>query len=320
MNVNNNNNNKVELVDELHRDARRNFVRRKVCMVGISDTVQADLVEMQPYARCRGNAHMRYILVAINIFSKKAYARPLKTKSAEHVEVALRSILDELGHPIRYLHVDMGKEFYNKRVQRLLRERNINMYSTYSTKKASIVERFNRTLKGKMWRRFSLNGSYRWVPLLTELIAEYNNTKHRTIKMRPSEVGAHNEKLLRDTVYTYRHNIRPANATAKFRVGDLVRLSKYKHAFEKGYTPNWTAEVFRVDRVVHTPPVITYRLTALNGSPIHGTVYAEELQLANQPDLYLVERVVRRQGSRALVKWLGFGQDHNSWVDSASLI
>lgn len=316
----NDNNNKLELVEELHRGARRNFVRRKVCMVGIMDTLQADLVEMQPYAECRGNARMRYILVVINIFSKKAYARPLKTKSAEHVELALRSILDELGHPIRNLHVDMGKEFYNKRVQRMLDDRKINMYSTFSTKKASIVERFNRTLKGKMWRRFSLNGSYRWVPLLAELIAEYNNTKHRTIRMRPNEVGVHNEKLLRDTVYTYQYHIRPAKAKAKFRVGDLVRLSKYKHAFEKGYTPNWTTEVFRVVRVVHSPPVITYRLTALDGSPIEGTVYAEELQLAKQSDLYLVERVLQRKGSRSLVKWLGFGREHNSWVDSTSLV
>lgn len=305
---------KLELVEELHRGARRNYPRRKTRMRGIHDTIQADLVEMIPHARA--NRNMKYILVAINIFSKKAYARPIKSKSGPDVMQALKSILDSLGHPIRLLHVDMGKEFYNKSVQRMLKERHIKLYSTFSVKKASIVERFNRTLKSKMWKRFSFNGSYKWVDLLATLIDEYNNTMHRTIHMTPNEVCVDNERLLLDTVYRYKQ---PIAQRAKYKPGDLVRMSKHKHVFEKGYTPNWTTEVFRITRVLNTSP-ITYRIEDLEGNEINGAIYTEELQRANNPNLYLVERIERKRGARALVKWLGFSSAHNSWIDIVDLI
>lgn len=214
----------------------------------------------------------------------------------------------------------------------MLRERNINLYSTYTAKKASIVERFNRTLKAKMWKRFSFNGSYAWRAMLPELIAEYNATKHRTIRMRPNDVGRHNEQQLLNTVYKYKHNIHDTKTLSSssssskkrpksFKVGDPVRLSKYKHVFEKGYTPNWTTEVFVIDRVLsHTHPTATYRLVDLSGRPVQGTVYGEELQLAKQPNVYLVERVVQRRAARALVKWLGFSSADNSWVNTRDLI
>lgn len=163
---------KQELVDELHRGARKNFDRRHVQMRGLYDTLQADLVEMIPHAR--NNGGMKYILVVINIFSKKAYARAVKNKSGVRVSRAMDGILKEINHPIKNLHVDMGSEFYNIHMTDILKKYNIKMYSTYTTKKASIVERFNRTLKSKMWKRFSMNGSYRWVDMLQSLLDEYN--------------------------------------------------------------------------------------------------------------------------------------------------
>lgn len=239
----NENMSKIKLVDELHRSARKNFVRRKVEMRGIHDTLQADLVEMIPYAQ--ENNDMKYILVVINIFSKKAYARPLKTKTGHEVTRAMKSILDSIKHQIKNLHVDMGNEFYNNSMKRMLEQRNINMYSTFSTMKASIVERFNRTLKNKMWKRFSLNGSYEWIGMLEDLIFDYNDTRHRTIRMKPNDVSIHDEKRLLTTVYHQPWKI-TTKTESKFDVGDSVRLSKYKNIFAKGYTPNWTTEIFRI--------------------------------------------------------------------------
>lgn len=132
---------KLDLVNELHRQARKNFVRRQTQMIGINDTLQADLVEMIPYAS--KNKGMKYILTVINIFSKKAYVRALKNKSASEVTRAMASILDSMNHSIHNLHVDEGKEFYNAPMKRMLQQRNINMYSTFGTKKAAIAERFN---------------------------------------------------------------------------------------------------------------------------------------------------------------------------------
>lgn len=308
---------KWALVNELHRQARRNFSRRKTIMRGIDDTLQADLVEMIPHSRQNNN--MKYILTAINVFSKKGYARPVKNKTGPEVTKAMESILKSLGHPIRNLHVDDGKEFYNKHMKELLKNRNIHMYSTFTTKKAAICERFNRTLKNKMWKEFSYRGSFKWVDKLQSLIDEYNESKHRTIKMKPNDVTYEDEQYLLDGVYNLNRRPISTRSGAKFKVGSFVRISKYKHVFSKGYTPNWTTEVFNVRRVQQTNPT-TYLLVDLNGADIKGSFYTEELQLAADPKLYLVERIIRRKRDKVYVKWLGFDSSHNSWVNESSVL
>lgn len=306
---------KWNLVNELHRQARRNFFRRSTVMQGIDDTIQADLVEMIPYASA--NSGNKYILTVINIFSKKAYARAIKNKSAREVTEAMKSVLDSLNHKIKNLHVDEGNEFYNASMKHLLSSRNINLYSTFTVKKAAIVERFNRTLKNRMWKMFSYRGSYKWTDLLQNLISEYNNTKHRTIKMCPNDVDYSNEQHLLNHVYSPIHlNI---GSKTKFKVGDMVRLSKYKHIFAKGYTPNWTTEIFKIRQVLNTYPE-TYLLIDLKGDEIAGTVYVEELQKVSDPRLYLVEKVLRKKGEKVYVKWLGFDSSHNSWINEVDMI
>lgn len=307
---------KIDLVNELHRDARRNFKRRSTQMRGINDTLQADLVEMIPYAK--QNQNMKYILNVINIFSKKAYARPLKNKSGPEVTKAMKSILNSMPERIKKLHVDMGKEFYNDSMSKMLRKRNISIYSTFSVKKAAIVERFNRTLKNKMWRMFSLRGTYKWIDILSQLIDDYNDTKHRTIKMTPNDVDSSNENHLLNTVYNRKWTI-SVKTQPKFKVGDKVRMSKYKHVFEKSYTPNWTTEIFNIKEVRLTNPV-TYQLLDLNGHDIRGAVYEEELQIVKNPDLYLVEKILRKKRDLIYVKWLGFDNSHNSWINKKDML
>lgn len=304
---------KKQVVDELHHPARRNFNRRRTQMRGIHDTLQADLVEMIPYAKENGGNV--YILTVINIFSKKAYAYPLKSKTGQEVERALESILNSIGHTIKHIHTDRGKEFYNSTVLAMLKHRHIHLYSTFSTMKAAIVERFNRTLKNRMWKEFSFRGTYKWIDILPKLIDEYNNTRHRTIRMRPNDVNERNEQQLLNSVYRYTANI-DAKQNTKFKVGDSVRLSKYKHVFEKGYTPNWTTEVFKIKRVRSTTNPITYILEDYKGEEIEGTVYAEEMLLVKYPDIYLVEKILRRKGDKVYVKWLGFGNEFNQWIDA----
>lgn len=308
---------KRDLVEELHKSARKNFRRRKTNMRGIADTIQADLVEMIPYAR--ENRGYRYILTAINIFSKMGFVRPLKTKTGKEVAQALKSIFDSLGYRLKYLHVDEGKEFYNESVTKLLAEYGIKRYSTFSTKKAAICERFNRTLKNRMWKEFSMNGSYKWTGLLDKIVKDYNYSYHRTIKMRPIDVTLAIENLLLKTVYNYTR-VLLYGKKPKFKLGDPVRMSKYKHIFEKSYTPNWTTEIFKIRKVQKNTDPITYLLSDYQGNEISGSVYEQELLLAKHPDLYLVEKVIRKRGDQVYVKWLGFDSTHNSWVDEATII
>lgn len=303
---------KLQVVKELHRDARKHFPRRCSNMRGIADTLQADLIELPP------DRQMKYCLTVIDTFSKKAYAHPLKTKTAHEVTVAMRSILDSIGRRVKNLQVDMGREFYNAEMTNLCETRHINRYSSFSTMKAAIVERFNRTLKKKLYQQFSLNGDYKWVDILPDMLREYNTTRHRTIKMPPNDVDSDNEQHLLDTVYNYKRIIKPKISNT-FKIGDKVRLSKYKHVFEKGYLPSWTTEIFTISKIQYTEP-ITYLLVDWQGNEIKGSVYAEEMQLVKYPNVYLVEKILRKKGSKVYVKWLGFDNRFNSWIDENDVL
>ena len=303
---------KKTVVDELHRPARKHFHRRKVFQVGINDTFQIDLVEMIPYAA--ENNDYKYLLTAIDIFSKKAFARALKTKTGAEVAKAMDSIITENGSPPRNVHSDQGKEFFNKDFKNLMKKYNINLYNTFSELKASIVERFNRTLKTKMWKMFSLNGNYQWINHLQSLIDDYNNSVHRTIKMKPIEVTKQHEPLLFKTVYKNRI----ITSKNRFKAGDYVRITKYKGIFRKGYEPNWSTEIFQVDHVHPTEPV-TYTLRD-NTSIMSGGFYEHELQKVKYKDVYLVEKVVKKKGNQLLVKWLGFDEKFNSWINKKDFI
>lgn len=307
---------KQQVVDELHRNARKRFQRRHFQMHGVNDTFQADLVEMIPYAK--QNQNYKYILTVIDIFSKYAWAIPIKNKTGNEVTTAIKSIFKSDQRIPKNIQTDEGKEFYNVNFKKVMQEYHINHYSTYSVMKASIVERFNRTLMTKIWKQFSLQGTHKWTTILKKIINEYNNTKHRTIKMKPIEVNENNENLLLKTVYKQNNSI-DAVRKNKFRVNDFVRISKFKHIFEKGYTPNWTAEIFKIRRVQLTNPV-TYLLEDINGKHIKGSFYELELQKTKQPDIYLIEKILNQKKNKAYVKWLGFDQTHNSWINKTDII
>ncbi|XP_050453258.1 uncharacterized protein LOC126852461 [Cataglyphis hispanica] len=161
-----------------------------------------------------------------------------------------------------------------------------------SGKGASVIERFNHTLKDAMWKMFTLNGSYKWIDELPRLVSDYNARKHRMI-IRPIDVTPAITERLLATVYSA---IKIAGLV-KFKIGDSVRVSKYKTIFEEGYAPNWTTEVFKIFKVQRTNPV-TYLFEDYRGKSIAGAFYEYELRRANYPDVYLVEKVLRRRVTR----------------------
>lgn len=303
---------KRQVVEELHKPARINFKRRKVILKSINDLLQCDIVSMIPYAK--ENKGFKYILTIINCFSKKLYAFGLKTKSGSEVSKALDKVL-KLEKPIN-LQTDQGTEFYNQDVRKVLKKFNVNHYSVFSEKKASIVERVNRTLKTKMWKQFSFQGNYKWIDMLPKLVHQYNNTKHRTIGMKPSEVSKKNEKLLLQTVYS---RIKIAEKSTKYKVGDHVRISKTRGVFDKAYLPNWSAEIFVIRKVQLTNPT-TYLLKDAENKNIEGGFYEQQLLKVKFPDVYLVEKILKRKNNKVYVKWLGFSDKHNSWINKNNVL
>ncbi|VVC38054.1 Ribonuclease H-like domain,Chromo/chromo shadow domain,Integrase, catalytic core,Chromo domain-like [Cinara cedri] len=251
------------------------------------------------------NKCYKYILCVIDCFTKYAWAIPLKSKTAKEVTHAMSTIL--INRSPQLLQLDNGKEFYNSTFDTLMKKYNVKKYSTFSTTKACIVERFNRTLKEKMFREFTARGNHNWLSILSSLINEYNNSKHRTIGMIPLEADNNPGK-----VKIKRGNI-PTKIN-KFKVGDSVRVSTQKGVFTKGYLPNWSTEIFTIVKINKTTPT-TYMLNDYTGGSIAGCFYSEELNKTDFPNDYLVEKVIRTKEQKIFVKWLGFDESHNSWIN-----
>ena len=300
----------VKLADELHKPIKQNFTRRRVIANHIDEIWCSDLVEMQQFSKW--NKGYRYLLMVLDVFSKYGWIVPLKDKKGETVAEAFKKIFKE-GRKPQYLWTDKGKEYYNKHVMELLDKNKITLYSTENEEKSSVCERWNRTIKTQMWKQFTIQGNTMYLDMLPKILKYYNNTKHSSIKMTPIEASKKkNEGVVYFNLYG---DMETLKQKPKFKIGDTVRISKYKRkVFDKGYTPNWSEEVFTVDKIQYTNP-ITYKLKDLRSEDIKGSFYELELLEAEQ-DVFRIDKIIRRdyKKKQALVSWKGYSDDFNSWI------
>ena len=257
------------------------------------------------------NKGYKYLLMVLDLFSKYGWIVPLKTKTGLEVSQALASIFRE--NKPKMLWVDKGKKYYNRHVLDLLAKDKIEIYSTENEEKSSVCERWNRTIKTKMYEQFTIQNNTVYIDILPKILSSYNNCKHRSIRMTPKEARKP-ENYGKVYFHLYRDlGTRGAQAKPTFANCDRVRISKYKRqTFDKGYTPNWTEEVFTVDKIQMTHP-ITYKIRDGNSEDIKGTFYGEELQKTDQ-SMYRIEKIIRKKGNKALVKWKGYPDEFNSWI------
>ena len=183
------------------------------------------------------------------------------------------------------------------------------MYSTFNEGKSVVGKRFIKTLKNKFYKHMTTIGKNVYFNDLDDIVEKYNNAVHSSIKMKPKDVT--------DIKYVeYSEEIN--KKSPKFKVDDNVRISKYKNIFAKCYTPNWSEEVFVVNKVQNTAPW-TYLINDLNGEEIKGSFYEKELQKTNQKELR-IERVIKKKGDKLYVKWKGYDNSFNSWIDKKDLL
>ena len=214
------------------------------------------------------NKGFKYLLAVIDIFSKYAWIIPLRTKTAKEI-IDSFSLIFKTRKPNK-IWTDAGKEFINKYFKKYLSDNNVEIYQTYNEGKAVVVERFNRTFKGKIWRYFTEYKTKTYINVLADLVSEYNNTVHSTTKLTPVDASkSENEYLI-----VYRNHV--ITQKPKFKVGDRVRIYKYKKHFEKSYESNWSKEIFVVSAIIFTVP-ITYKIKDLNDEEIIGSFYKNEL-------------------------------------------
>ena len=180
------------------------------------------------------------------------------------------------------------------------------MYSIHNEGKSVVAERFIRTLKTKIFKYMSSISKNVYIDKLDDIVNEYNNTYHRTIKMKPVDV--------KDNTYIdFKKEV--IDKDPKFKVGDHVGISKYRNIFPKEYTPNWS---FVIQKVKNTVPW-TYIINDLNGKEINGKFYEKELQETNQQE-FRIEKVIKRKGDKLCVKWKGYDNSFNSWIDKKDLV
>ena len=268
----------------------------------------------------RFNKGYKFLLTCIDVFSKFACVVPLKNKTGESLVNGFHSILDT-GRSPEKLQTDKRTEFLNRNFQSFLKEKNIHFFTTNSGLKASVVERFNRTLKTRMWKYFMVKNSRVYINILQDIIHGYNNSYHRSIGRAPASVSLINLGQVRRKLYW--NSWTKLRKKFKFKLSDQVRISKSRRTFKKGYLPSWTREIFTVTKIIpRVPPV--YRLRDYADAEIEGVFYAEELQKVHKSDdIYKIEKSLAEKKEngkvKVLVKWLGYDKKFNSWIPKSEL-
>lgn len=301
-----------------HHPTRRRFQRLHYDVSNIDDVWEADLADMQSLKSY--NDGYRYILVVIDVLSKYAWVEALKDKSAPTVLEGFKKIFKRSGRTPGYLQTDKGKEFVADTIQKYLSTKDINFRVARNPDiKAAIVERFNRTLKERMWRYFTYKKTHRWIDVLQKLVDGYNHTKHTSIKMEPAAVTIDN--AIEAWRNIQRRHQPPKPRRLKYKVDDYVRISKQKAAFDKGYEAGWTEELFQVTKAKLRQSLPVYELKDLAGEPIEGYFYEQELTLVNkdlEEEEFLIEEIIQTRGrgkkKEVLVKWKGYPDKFNSWI------
>ena len=210
---------------------------------------------------------------------------PLKDKKGVSIANAFQSILRKSNRKPNKIWVDKVGEFYNRSMKSWLEKNDIEMYSAHNEGKSVVAERFIRPIKNKIYKHMTSISKNMYIDKLDDIVNEYNNIKHRTIKIKPTDVKDN----------TYNDFCKEVNDNdPKFKVGDHVRISKYKNIFSKGYTPNWSEEVFVIKKIKNTVPW-TYVIDDFNGEEITGTFSEKELQKIDQQE-FRIEKVIKKKG------------------------
>lgn len=327
---------------EVHKPFRHRYPRAGVYFDHQNETFCMDLVDMSAFADKNDGA--KWMLLIVDGFTRYAYGRALTSKEGGVVFSALEDILKEASHRRHNngqgavvvtpedLYLDEGREFDNKWFRNWCKATGATMYHTHGEQKCSIIERFNRTLKTEMWRRFTEKNTRKWIDMLPELLSWYNHKKHSTLKMSPEEASLPaNKAKVALRVSDPSGGKPPAidNRVAAFKLGDKVRIARVRGIFEKKYLPGWSTEIFTVTTIIRPDNIddpLMYGLTDWRGEEIRGGFYAQEMQKVSPKisDIRLVEKVLGRKTVKGVkmvhVKWLGIDARHSQWIPEENIV
>lgn len=307
----------------LHKPIRKKFPRLHYNVYYRDQLWEADLVELGSIKSY--NDGVTFLLVVIDVFSKYIWIEPLKNKTGQEVCKAFEKIFMESKRFPTTIQTDRGKEFIAKTVQELFSTLYIQFRVARNPDiKASIVERVNRTIKERMWRYFTHKKTYRYIDVLENMVSAYNHSWHSSIKMTPASVNNHNSDRVLSNIQN-KHQIH-VEKKFKYKVGDYVRISIAKSFVDKGYTQNYTDEIFQISKAYRRQSLPTYELIDLNKESIDSFFYQQELVKVNkniEEEEFEVERIIETRGTgkkkEYLVAWKGYPAKFNSWIPASNL-
>lgn len=303
-----------QLSYSLNKPIRKRFPTRKYIVAGINRLWQMDLMEMIPYASI--NNDYRYILTCIDVYSRYARAVPVKRKSGKDMLMALSSLFKDVQP--RAIQTDLGKEFYNSQVKSLLKKYGILHYSVFSQFKAALVERFNRTLRGRLNKYFTKQGNKNWIQVLPKMIYAYNHSEHRGLgRKKPIDVTDDDDDD-DDTQYFIKQQPKQ-----KYKIGQFVRISRISTTpFIKNFDNNWSDEVFQITEINTRQSPVMYVIRDEDENIIQGKFYEQELQvLPEKPSIYRIKSILKTKGrgqyKQYLVEWHGYSTP--TWIQASQI-
>lgn len=293
----------------VHKQTRRPRKTLRLVVSGKDVTAHADLADVS--ADAQENDGVKFLLVFVDVYSKKAWVKALKSKTASEVKPALESILTE--NKFKRVVTDAGGEFVNAKVAKMLKDLGVKHTIARNQGKAFMAERFIRTFRGRLAKYLEHYNTKRWIQDLDKIVEGYNATVHSTTGIAPVKMTKKKAKELWWKIYKPKEPITKVKPFA-FSIGDNVRVSRLKGAFAKESVDTWSRELFKIKRRFRKQNINLYQLEDWLGSEILGTWYRSELSKASaDPDtMWRVEKIVKRRKykgvKQALVKWLGWGE------------
>ena len=263
----------------LHKQFKKPKRRNPFFVLRKREHIQMDLIELKALGRF--NKGYKYILLAIDIFTKKVKLHPLKTKRTPEILAGIQSVLNHFGEYPKRIVTDRGTEFINRQVQAFFKENNISYYNPSGEHKAALAERANRSIEDIIFKYLSSRKTKKYIDVLQDIENTYNSRLHRTIQMSPNDAELkENQHLVRSAIFFSHRPIKVAKKPALLELGQRVRIKSYPTAFRRGYTPQATNEIFEiVNRLTHQPiPMYTLR-SVDRGDVIEGNFYKHDLSL-----------------------------------------
>lgn len=309
----------------MHRGTKKQSPRNPFYIYQLRQQLQMDLIDVQPLAE--KNNGVKYLLIGIDSFSKFIWVVPMQNKEGKTSLNAIKNIISQINPNPRSILFDRGSEFRFHEVKRFFSQQKIKTIHPNSKIKAGIVERVNRSLQHLIYSYLTENQTEKYIDALPDLIKSYNSRGHRAIGFLSPEDAekAENKNKVVNALIKYYDKIKQKvkNRKEKFKVGDTVKVKKNMGIFERGYYEQFSREYFKIIEIKRRMVVPTYIIKSLdNNETIEGGFYANEMQLITG-NTFKVEKVIRQRKQRGrkqlLVKWLGFGPPHNSWINASAI-